>query len=68
MKKFLLLALVLLMSLSLFSCTKKIEYNEAKDIAHKYMEALRSADGDVLLKQLSLKIKSKLKKKLFKDL
>lgn len=65
MKKFLLLALVLLMSLSLFSCTKKIEYNEAKDIAHKYMEALRSADGDVLFEAAKLKNQKQIEKEAF---
>ena len=38
-----------------------------KDLAHKYMQALRSADGDVLFKAAKLK-NQKLKKKLKKNI
>ena len=55
MKKFLALLLVLLMSVTMFSCTKKIEYNDAKDLSHKYLDALATCFS----KQLGLRIKNK---------
>lgn len=65
MKKFLALALVLLMSVTMISCTKKIEHNEAKDLAHKYLDALRSADGDVLFEAAKLKNQKQIEKEDF---
>lgn len=65
MKKFLALALVLLMSITMISCTKKIEHNEAKDLAHKYLDALRSADGDVLFEAAKLKNQKQIEKEDF---
>lgn len=65
MKKILALALVLLMSASLLSCTKNIDESEAKNLAHKYMGALRSADGDVLFEAAKLKNQNQIKKEDF---
>lgn len=65
MKKFLALVLVLLMSVTMFSCTKKIEYNDAKDLSHKYLDALRSADGDVLFEAARLKNQKQIEKEDF---
>lgn len=54
MKRKVLLLCLIVLSLALFSCAKKIDESEAKGLADKYISALRDADGNVLFEAANL--------------
>ncbi|WP_215492253.1 alpha/beta hydrolase family protein [Fenollaria sporofastidiosus] len=54
MKRKVLVLLLIVMSLSLISCAKKIDDTKAKDIAESCMQSLRDSDGKALFKAAKL--------------
>lgn len=54
MKRKVLLLLLIILTLSLTACAKKIDDAQAKDIAQKCMSALRDSDGKALFKAAKL--------------